>query len=303
MPPRMSRATSRSPPVALRARCLAREIRLHAAQPLLGRGFAVVRDHRGDERRVVRMLAGTDADLALPFRIGERLVRDRVELHVLVDVQHAVAQRQRVPVTARAAQVRGNRAVERRRARGLREPAVDEIEQIADVDRHQHVGGRARAFGLHALEQAVLDEHRVDGDAALLRERVDERLDQLRLAGRVQVDFVGRVRGGRDGGERECERERAQQRAQQRAGLLDEHRGLRRKTCEEGRSRERADGGRGVNITNRKLGIVMRNGNDSHMRIARKKTDESRRAQRTAVRMRLRVECRLDEFLMERDRR
>ncbi len=185
--------------VAVAARRLAREVRLHAAQPLLGRRFAIVRDHRRDERRVVRVLARADADLALPFRIGEILVAERIDLQVLLDVQHAVAQRQRVPVAVRAPQVRGNRVVERLRAHRLREPAVDEIEQVADVDRHQHVGRRLRAFRLHALEQAVLHEHRVDLDAALLRECVDEWLDQLRFAGGVQAHFLGRV-----GQRREC---------------------------------------------------------------------------------------------------
>ncbi|AVR10237.1 penicillin-binding protein [Burkholderia thailandensis] len=39
------------------------------------------------------------------------------------------------------------------------------------------------------------------------------------------------------------------------------------------------------------------------MRIARKKTDESRCARQAAMRTRLRVECRLGEFLTERNRR
>jgi len=145
------------------------------------------------------MLARADADLVLPFRIGEILVAERVDLQVHLHIQHAIAQRQRVPVALRAAQVRGNRVVEHLRAHRLREPAVDEVEQVADVDRHQHVGRRLRAFRLHTLEQAVLHEYRVDLDAALLRERVDQRLDQLRFAGGVQAHFLGGV-----GQRREC---------------------------------------------------------------------------------------------------
>jgi len=38
------------------------------------------RDHRGDQRDVVDVLAGADTDLAAPFRIGEFFVGDRVLL-------------------------------------------------------------------------------------------------------------------------------------------------------------------------------------------------------------------------------
>ena len=67
---------------------------------------------------------------------------------------------------------------------------VDEIDEVADIDGHQHVGRRVGAFGGDPLRQAVLDEDGVDRDAGLLGEDVDQRLDQAGLAGGVEVDLA-----------------------------------------------------------------------------------------------------------------
>src|SRR2546422_11068606 len=57
--------------LAVAARWFLREIGLEAPEPLFGFGFAVVDDEGRKQCVVVNVLAGADADLALPFRVGE----------------------------------------------------------------------------------------------------------------------------------------------------------------------------------------------------------------------------------------
>src|SRR3546814_12697437 len=59
---------------------LARQVVLDHAQPLLGVRGVVVGNHRREQAGVVRVLAGADADPALPLRVGQVLVGEGVEL-------------------------------------------------------------------------------------------------------------------------------------------------------------------------------------------------------------------------------
>src|SRR5262245_30813568 len=69
-----------------------REIGFEAAEPFLGLGFAVMGDEGRKQCVVVNVLAGADADLALPFRIGQIFVVQRSLLHaVLRGVDYARA--------------------------------------------------------------------------------------------------------------------------------------------------------------------------------------------------------------------
>ncbi|MNI27833.1 hypothetical protein D3C73_815890 [compost metagenome] len=199
--------------VAVAARGLASQVGFHAAQPFFGGFGAVMRNHGGDHGGVVGVLARTDADLALPLRVGQVFVAEGLQLQVLFHIQHAVAQRQGIPLAVGAAQVGGDHRFQGLRLDRLRHAAVNQVQQVADVYGHEHVGGRLGAFGLDALQQAVLDEHGVDLDAAFFREGVQQRLDQLGFPSGVQADFFGGI--GRDGeGGGACQREGAQQRIQ-----------------------------------------------------------------------------------------
>ena len=207
--------------VAVAAGGLAGQVGFHAAQPLLGLGLAVVRDQRGDERGVVGVLAGTDADLALPLGIGQVFVAEGAQLQVLVGIQHPGPHRQPEPVALRAAQVGRDRLLQRGRLHRLGDAALDQVEQVAHVHRHQHVGRRAGTFGAHPLQQAVLHEHGVDLHPALRAEGGQQRLHQRRLPRGVERDrFGGECRSGRGG----CQGNgaEAQGRAMQRAGRAGE---------------------------------------------------------------------------------
>ena len=201
MPARMSRAC-----LAISARRLAAQIGLHAAQPRLGLLGPVMADVGGDQRRVVGMLAGAGADLALELRVGEILVADRGHAQLLGRVDEARAHRQGEPIAVRVAHVGGDRLLQRFRADRLRHALVHEVEHRAHVHVHHHVGGRTGALGGDALGEAFLHEHRVDLDPGLRRERLDQRPHQPRFARRVEVDRLlgeGRRRAGgkaRDGG-------------------------------------------------------------------------------------------------------
>ncbi len=64
--------------------------------------------------------------------------------------------------------------------------------EIAGVDGDQHVGGRVLAFGLQALHQgAGLVGYVVDLDAGLSRVGIEQRFDQMLLAGRVDDQIFG----------------------------------------------------------------------------------------------------------------
>src|SRR5215813_14092251 len=85
--------------LAVAARWFLREIGFEAAEPFFGLGFAVMGDEGRKQRVVVNVLARADADLALPFRIGEVFVVQSSLLHALLrGVDHARAHGNAVPV-------------------------------------------------------------------------------------------------------------------------------------------------------------------------------------------------------------
>src|SRR5262249_5883675 len=76
--------------LAVAARWFLREIGFEAAEPCFGLGFAVMGDDGFKQRVVINVLAGANADLALPFRIGEVFVVQSSLLHtILRGVDHA----------------------------------------------------------------------------------------------------------------------------------------------------------------------------------------------------------------------
>ena len=191
---------------AVAARRLLRKIGLDAGEPLLGLGGAVVADVGGEQRVVVDVLAGADADLALPLRVGEFLIGDRVLLHaILRGVDDARAHRDAVPMTLGIAELRRHHLVERLRLDRLRDAGLHRVFEAADVDRQQHVGGAVGTFGLDALLEAGACRDDVDLDAGVLGEGFEQRLDQLRFAIGVDVDLalrMGRSICDRDGRKR-----------------------------------------------------------------------------------------------------
>ncbi|MNC28421.1 hypothetical protein D3C75_766250 [compost metagenome] len=74
--------------VAVAAGRFTRQIILYATQPGFGFGFAVVGDHRRDQCRIVRMLAGAQADFALKCRAGELLVMPVIDRQIFIGIQH-----------------------------------------------------------------------------------------------------------------------------------------------------------------------------------------------------------------------
>jgi len=137
------------------------------------------------------MLAGADADFPFPARVGQIFVVERLDVQVLGDVGHPVAQRQGEPLAVGRAQVGGNGGTQRGGVDRLCDFAVHQVQKVADIHRHQYIGRRLRAFGAHPFEQAILDEDRIDLDAGILGEGGDQRFDELGLAGGVQIDFLG----------------------------------------------------------------------------------------------------------------
>ena len=168
------------------------EVRFHSTQPGFGGRFAVVRDVGGNHGGVVGMLGRAQADAALPFRFGQILVPELRQLRaILRGVQHTRAHRQREPVALRVTQLRGNGGFECSGAQRLGHAAVDQIDQIAEIHHHQHVGRRAATLGGNTFGQTVPHEHGIDLDARRCSETVEQRLDQARLTRGVEVHFRG----------------------------------------------------------------------------------------------------------------
>ena len=169
---------------------LARQIGFHALQPGLGPRLAMRRDHRGDQRDVVDVLAGADADLAAPFRVGEFFVGDRVLLDALLrGVDHARAAGEPDPLSVGRAIGGRDRGVERRRLDRLGDAGIGRLREIADIDREQEVGRAVAALGLNALDQALLGIDHIDLDAGLVGELFQQRVDQIRLPVGVDIDL------------------------------------------------------------------------------------------------------------------
>ena len=200
LPAATSRAASRSPPEGFCAR-LALMPRSHSsalASPCLA---SIGRE----QRVVVDVLAGADADLALPLRIGELFVGDRVLLDaVLRGVDHARAHRDAGPMAVGIAVLRRHDLVDHDGLDRLGDAGLHGLVHAADVDRQQHVGRAVGALGLHALLEPRTCRDDVDLDAGVLGEGVEQRLDQLGFAVGVDVDFAAVGRGRRDDGRGEA---------------------------------------------------------------------------------------------------
>ncbi len=175
LPAATSRAVSRSPPEGF-----LRQVGLDAAQPLFRLRFAELDDHGRDQRVVVHMLARPDADLALPFRVGQFLVSDGGVFHPLLGrIRDARAQRDAVPVPFRIAVLRGDDLVQRGGLDRLGDAALHGFFKPPDIDGEQHVRRAVGAFRLDALLEAVARRNDVDLDAGILGEGVKQRLDQF----------------------------------------------------------------------------------------------------------------------------
>ena len=188
MPPMMSRATSRSPPVALRAR-----FALTPLQPGLGLGLAVVRDVRRDRARCCRDAGRTRMQtLPFPLRIGELLVGERRESRLLRGVEHARPQRQREPLALLAPRrLAGIAFSSTADCTGWASPFSTRSIRLPMSTVIRMSAGDFAPFGGHPFRQTLLHEDAVDLDAGRLGERIDQRLDETRLASRVEVDLLG----------------------------------------------------------------------------------------------------------------
>ena len=84
--------------------------------------------------------------------------------------------------------MRRNRGLEGLRADGLQQPEIGGLQQAADVDRHQEIGGRTRAFGLEPLQELVRSRlHNVDADSGVLLKGFEEPFIGLVMAVGVYV--------------------------------------------------------------------------------------------------------------------
>ena len=171
-------------------------------QPFLGLGLAVLGGVGREQAVVVDVLAGADADLALPLGVGEFFIGDLVLLDaILRGVDHAGAHRNAGPVSIGIAILRRHDLVDHHRLDRLGDAGLHGLVDAADIDRQQHVGGAVGAFRLHALLEARTRRDHVDLDAGVLGEGVEQRLDQLGFAIGVDVDLAvgGRRRGSECG--------------------------------------------------------------------------------------------------------
>jgi hypothetical protein len=199
------------------------EVVAHTLEPRLCERLALVGDDGGDQRRVVDVLAGPNAHFALPLGVGQVLVGDAVELHaVFRGVDHAPAHGEAEPVPVGVAVLGGDLLLEHRRLHGLGQPGILGLRETAGIDGEQHVGRAVATFGGQTLVEAVGGVDHVGLDAGLDRERLEQRVDQLRLAVGVDVDLLGRSCGRPDGqgGNCECNADRsARAAARLRCGL------------------------------------------------------------------------------------
>jgi len=143
------------------------------------------------------MLTRANAQLAAEFFVVELLIGDAVEVEILGRVDDAGAARQGKPVTVSVAQRFRNGGFQNIGIDRLGDAGVHQVDQGTKVHRHQEVSRGAFAFGLHALDQAAFEKHRVDRDTGLGGEGIENGLDQAGLAGRVDVDFLCQGRNRR----------------------------------------------------------------------------------------------------------
>ena len=176
---------------------LAGEVITQTGKPGFSRCFAQFIDHRGEKREVIAVLARAGADPALPFRVGQFFVSDAVLLDP-VDrcVNDAAALGQGEPVIVLIAEGRRDVRCDCRRGDRLGHALVDEIKQPADVGGQQHVSRGTCPLCHEAIHQPLLDEQNPGIDPGFSGESVEHGLDQIGLAGGVDVDGVRLARDG-----------------------------------------------------------------------------------------------------------
>ncbi len=74
---------------------------------------------------------------------------------------------------------------------GLANAGVLGLHQIADIDGEQHVGGAVAAFRGDPLDQAFLGKDHIDLDAGLRGEILEQGIDQIGLAVRIDIHLPG----------------------------------------------------------------------------------------------------------------
>ncbi|MNV08135.1 hypothetical protein D3C71_985950 [compost metagenome] len=153
----------------------------------------------GKQRRVIGMLAGANANLALPLCIRQIFIVEGGEIDILRRVENAGAHGKREPMALGVAKFSRDGLRESLGFNCLGDALFSEINEVARIHRHQNVGRRACAFAQNALRKTVLQEHGVDLDAARSGEGFQQGLDQARFAGSVDVEFSSAGRSGRKG--------------------------------------------------------------------------------------------------------
>lgn len=176
--------------IAIAARRRAGEVGLEAGQPFLGRFLTMMCNERAGQRDVIRMQAGANADFTLPGGIGKLLIGDPGQVEVLGHIHRAGTHRKSEPVAIVIPQRLGNRGAEDLRLDALRKALLDKIDENAGIDSHQNICRRLVTFRDDALGDPVLQEDGVDRDPGRLREGIDQRLDQPRFAGGIEVELL-----------------------------------------------------------------------------------------------------------------
>ena len=177
--------------LAVAARWLLREIGFEAAEPFFGLGFTVMGDEGCKQRVVINVLAGANADLALPFRIGEIFVVQGSLLHaILRGIDHARAHRNAVPVPLGIAILGRHDLIEDVRLDGLGDAGPHCVLDPPDIDGEQHIRGAVGTLGLDALFEARACRDDIDLDAGVPAKGVEQRLNELALAVSVNIDVA-----------------------------------------------------------------------------------------------------------------
>ena len=106
-------------------------------------------------------------------------------------------------------------------------PASVALREIADIDGEQHVGRAVAPLGLDALDQTLLGEDHIDLDAGLVGERLEQRIDQVRLAVGIDIDLASLGGLGARRGEEGKRSASAKARASNAASISSNGRGSR----------------------------------------------------------------------------
>ena len=148
-------------------------------------------DHRGDQRDIVNMLPGPNADFAAPFRLGELLVGDRILRHAVFRcVDDACPPREPDPLIVFSPIGGRDSSIDALRLNGLGNTRCRRLGEIAHIYGEQEIGRTVLSLGFNTLDQALLGEQDVDLDPCLLSELFEQRLDQGRLTVGINIDLA-----------------------------------------------------------------------------------------------------------------